>query len=311
MSEQLYLVMAVGATFVAATLFGMRMVVVSRSRKATAVLQGQLESAGVEVSAGRTDGTFGERVVSPSMARLSAVVDRYTPSGIRDATAHRLVLAGNPRGMTPELFMLIRVLATVGGAAFGYYVGVIRGPYLLGVFWVPFMGYAGYLVPGHWLDGRATKRQEAIRRDLADMIDLLTISVEAGLSFDAALLHARRGMAGPLADEIGRLLHEMQLGAPRIEAMRRLSDRTAVDELKSFVLAMVQADVFGVSVANVLRGQSLELRTKRRQRAEEKAMKTPVKLLFPMIICILPALLVVIVGPGVIRIAHIFGAPVP
>ena len=103
------------------------------------------------------------------------------------------------------------------------------------------------------------------------------------------------------------MLHEMQLGAARIDAMRRLSDRTNVDELKSFVLAMVQADVFGVSVANVLRSQSQELRTKRRQFAEEKAMKTPVKLLFPMLCCILPALLVVIVGPGVIRISHLFG----
>ena len=114
-------------------------------------------------------------------------------------------------------------------------------------------------------------------------------------------------MTGPLSEEVGRLLHEMQLGAPRVEAMRRLSERTTVEELRSFVLAMVQADVFGVSIANVLRGQSQELRTKRRQRAEEKAMKTPVKLLFPMICCIMPALLVVIVGPGVIRISHLFG----
>ena len=194
------------------------------------------------------------------------------------------------------------------GAALGYYVGLKRGPYLLGAFWIPFMAYGGYLFAGNWLDKQVTRRQDAIRRDLADMIDLLTISVEeAGLAFDAALLHARRAMTGPLSEEVGRLLHEMQLGAPRVEAMRRLSERTTVEELRSFVLAMVQADVFGVSIANVLRGQSQELRTKRRQRAEEKAMKTPVKLLFPMICCIMPALLVVIVGPGVIRISHLFG----
>ena len=140
---------------------------------------------------------------------------------------------------------------------------------------------------------------------LADTIDLLTISVEAGLAFDAALLHARRSMKGPLSEEIGRMLHEMQLGIKRSEAIRNLSARTNVQELRSFALAMVQADVFGVSVANVLRSQSQELRTKRRQRAEERAMKTPVKLLFPMIGCILPALLVLVVGPGVIRIAHV------
>lgn len=140
---------------------------------------------------------------------------------------------------------------------------------------------------------------------LADTIDLLTISVEAGLAFDGALLHARRSMKGPLSDEIGRMLHEMQLGIPRSEAMRSLSERTDVEELRSFVLAMVQADVFGVSVSNVLRSQSQELRTKRRQRAEERAMKIPVKLLFPMIACILPSLLVLVVGPGLIRISRV------
>jgi len=309
MSEA-YLFFAVGATFVATTLLGMRMLVTSRNRRGAAVLQGHLESAGFEVGMQGTDASFNTRVVSPAMSRLSALVTRYTPGGIRDSLAHRLALAGNPRGLTAEMFLLIRLACSAAGGAFGYYVGVKHGPYLLGVFWIPFMGYGGYLLAGNWLDKRVAKRQDAIRRDLADMIDLLTISVEAGLAFDAALLQARRAMAGPLSEEVGRLLHEMQLGAPRIEAMRRLSERTSVEELRSFVLAMVQADVFGVSIANVLRGQSQELRTKRRQRAEEKAMKTPVKLLFPMICCIMPALLVVIVGPGVLRIAHMFG-PTP
>jgi len=302
-----YLVLAVGATFVATALAGMRMLVSSRNRRGAAVLQGHLQSAGIDIGMQDADASFNARVVSPAMSRLSALVSRYTPVGIRDSIAHRLALAGNPRGLTAEMFLLIRFAFGAAGAAFGYYLGVKRGPYLLGAFWIPFMAYGGYLLAGNWLDKQVMRRQDAIRRDLADMIDLLTISVEAGLAFDAALLHARRAMTGPLSEEVGRLLHEMQLGAPRVEAMRRLSERTTVEELRSFVLAMVQADVFGVSIANVLRGQSQELRTKRRQRAEEKAMKTPVKLLFPMICCIMPALLVVIVGPGVIRISHLFG----
>jgi tight adherence protein C len=178
-------------------------------------------------------------------------------------------------------------------------------PHILGPFWIPLLAFVAYVAPAAALDRKAQSRQEQIRRMLADTIDLLTISVEAGLAFDAALLHARRSMKGPLSEEIGRMLHEMQLGIKRSDAMRNLSDRTNVQELRSFVLAMVQADVFGVSVANVLRSQSHELRTKRRQRAEERAMKTPVKLLFPMICCILPALLVLVVGPGAIRIAHV------
>ena len=307
MSEQAYVVVAVVATFMTAVLIGARLVVTSQNRRAVAVLQGHLESAGVDVSARRADGSFGDRVVTPTMSSVSSAISRITPVGMRDAVAQKLVLAGNPRMLTAELFLIIRLLSIVGGAAAGYYVGIATGPHLLGMFWIPFLGYAGYMAPGTWLDGRVSKRQEAIRRDLADMIDLLTISVEAGLAFDAALLHARRAMHGPLSEEVGRMLHEMQLGARRMDAMRSLSARTNVNELRSFVLAMVQADVFGVSIANVLRAQSQELRTKRRQRAEEKAMKTPVKLLFPMICCILPALLVVIVGPGAIRIAHIFG----
>jgi tight adherence protein C len=140
-------------------------------------------------------------------------------------------------------------------------------------------------------------------------MDLLTISVEAGLGFDAAMLHVRRHTAGPLAQEIGWMLHEMQLGVSRVDAFRHLSERTDVDELKGFVLALIQADVFGVSVANVLRAQSRELRIARRQRAEEKAMKVPVKLLFPMLLCIMPALFVVLVAPGVMRIVETLFGP--
>jgi tight adherence protein C len=308
MSEQAYLVLAVVGTFVTTILIGMRMVVARQGQRAAAVLEGHLQTAGIAVSPRRADGSFGERVVTPNVARLTSLVSRYTPVGMRDAVAKKLTLAGIRPSFSAELFLALRVLATAGGTALGYYLGIVRGGYLLGTFWIPFMAFGGYLALGHWLDGRVSDRQESIRRDLPDMIDLLTISVEAGLAFDAALLHARRAMTGPLSDEVGRLLHEMQLGTPRIEALRHLADRSSVQELRGFVLAMVQADIFGVSVANVLRGQSQELRTKRRQRAEEKAMKTPVKLLFPMICCIMPSLLVVIVGPGVIRISHIFGA---
>jgi tight adherence protein C len=132
-------------------------------------------------------------------------------------------------------------------------------------------------------------------------LDLLTISVEAGLGFDAALLHVRNSTRGALSEEIGRMLHEMQLGVSRVEAFRHLSERTSVDELKGFVLAMIQADVFGVSISKVLRTQATEMRVRRRQRAEENALKMPVKLLFPLLLCFLPALFVVLLAPGVIR----------
>jgi len=252
---------------------------------------------------GRSGAGFSERVIGPAVARLTRLAGHITPSGLRSGVERRLILAGSPKAWTAETVLVLQLGITIGAGILGYFVGMRGNPRVAGPFWIPLLAFVGYVVPIAILDRKAEHRQEEIRKSLADTIDLLTISVEAGLAFDASLLQARRSMKGPLSEEIGRMLHEMQLGVRRTDAMRHLSERTSVDELRSFVLAMVQADVFGVSIANVLRSQSQELRTKRRQRAEERAMKTPVKLLFPMIICILPALLVLVVGPGVIRIA--------
>ncbi|HYT26416.1 MAG TPA: type II secretion system F family protein, partial [Actinomycetota bacterium] len=164
----------------------------------------------------------------------------------------------------------------------------------------------GYFAPNIVLLNKVQRRQAQIRRALPDSIDLLTISVEAGLGFDAALAHVSRNTTGPLAEEFYRTLQEVQLGRSRGEAMRNLADRSSVPELSTFVLAMVQADVFGISVANVLRIQSREMRKKRRQMAEERAMKVPIKVLFPVLFCIFPALFVVILGPAIMRIAAAF-----
>ena len=199
----------------------------------------------------------------------------------------------------------MQLALTLGFAVLGYFIGMTGNPRILGPFWIPLLAFVAYVAPMASLDSKAQHRQEQIRRMLADTIDLLTISVEAGLAFDAALLHARHSMRG-------RSRRRSDACSTRCSSGSNEATRCAICPIGpmsrscgSFVLAMVQADVFGVSVANVLRSQSQELRTKRRQRAEERAMKTPVKLLFPMIICILPALLVLVVGPGAIRIAHV------
>jgi tight adherence protein C len=305
MSEQAYLLVGVVGTFVAVTLAAMTVMTVSRGRRSAEVLQAHLESAGIPVARHGAAASFSDRVVAPGVARFSQAAAKITPKGLRDGVARRLVLAGSSAKWTAELFLAGQLALTISLAVTGFLVGMNGERRILGPFWIPLLAFVGYILPVALLDGKAQSRQEHIRRMLADTIDLLTISVEAGLAFDAALLHARRSMKGPLSEEIGRMLHEMQLGIARSDAMRNLSDRTNVEELRSFVLAMVQADVFGVSVANVLRSQSQELRTKRRQRAEERAMKIPVKLLFPMIVCILPALLIIVVGPGVIRIFEV------
>jgi tight adherence protein C len=305
MSEQVYLLVGVVGTFVVVLLAGATMVTVSRGRRSAQVLQGQLESAGIAVAHHGAAASFSERVLAPAIARFSQTAARITPAGLRNGVARRLVLAGTSGKWTAELFLAAQWAATIGAAIGGYFVGMNGERRVLGPGWIVLLAFVAYIFPIAALDRKAQGRQEHIRRTLADTIDLLTISVEAGLAFDAALLHARRSMKGPLSDEIGRMLHEMQLGVRRTDAMRSLSNRTNVEELRSFVLAMVQADVFGVSISSVLRSQSQELRTKRRQRAEERAMKVPVKLLFPMIVCVLPALLILVVGPGVIRIADV------
>jgi tight adherence protein C len=154
------------------------------------------------------------------------------------------------------------------------------------------------------VNGRVEDRQREILRTLSDTLDLLTISVEAGLSLNASISQVVQNVPGVLSQEFARMLQEIQLGVPRSDAFRHLAERTDVDELNAFALAMIQADVFGVSIAGVLRTQAEQLRIKRRQRAEAKAQQIPVKIVFPLILCVLPSLFVVIIGPGAIRIVN-------
>ncbi|MDO9496676.1 MAG: type II secretion system F family protein, partial [Nocardioides sp.] len=165
----------------------------------------------------------------------------------------------------------------------------------------------GFFVPNLYLYQATYERSLRLQRDLPDAIDLLTISVEAGLGFDAALQQVSRNTEGPLAEEFSRVLREMQIGQGRSAALRALSERTTVPELRSFVSAMVQADAFGIPVAQVLRVQSSEMRVKRRQRAETKAQQVPVKMTVPLIFCILPCLFIAVMGPAAISAMESFG----
>jgi tight adherence protein C len=304
MSDSTLVAVAVTGTFAAVAFMGFAAVSLMRTRRAAQVVQAHLQTVGVPVATPEGSGPLSERVLEPSFGKLATAVMRLTPAGVIASLQRKVVLAGEPRGWSAGSILALQAIGIAGGAWAGYMIGIVNGPHIIGPFWILLLAFLGYMFPVSLVDRKASARQEEIRKALADTIDLLAISVEAGLAFDAALLHARRTIRGPLSDEIGRMLHEMQLGARRIDAMRHLSERSDVEELRSFILAMVQADVFGVSIANILRSQSQDLRTKRRQRAEERAMKMPVKLVFPTVVCVLPALLTVVVGPGVIRIAH-------
>jgi tight adherence protein C len=150
------------------------------------------------------------------------------------------------------------------------------------------------------------KRQDVLRRGLADALDMLTVCVEAGQGFDASILHVARSIEGPVAGEFARVLAEIQIGKSRGDAFTSLAARTKVPEIQTFVTALVQADRLGLPIGSVLREQSKQMRLIRRQRAEEKAQKVPIKILFPMLLCIFPALFIVIIGPGAIRMINTF-----
>ncbi len=165
----------------------------------------------------------------------------------------------------------------------------------------------GYLAPNLYLYQKAYDRSARLVRELPDAIDLMTISVESGLGFDAAVQQVAKNTEGPLAEEFSRMLREMQIGAGRAEALRGLAARTNVPDLNSFVSAMIQADAFGIPIAQVLRVQSSEMRVKRRQRAEEKAQQVPVKITIPLIFCILPTLFIAVIGPAVVNIVSNLG----
>jgi tight adherence protein C len=248
---------------------------------------------------------FDQRVLMPAVNRLSGLGRRLSPAGQTDRIRRRLDLAGNPPGWDVDRVYAFKVVGLIAGAVLGGLLSLAFGTSALaGIGITLILAAVGLLTPNIVLMQVSQTRQQQIQKDLPDALDLLSISVEAGLGFDAALSQVARNTVGPLADEFFRVLQEMQIGTGRTGAMRALGERTTVPELRGFVTAMVQADAFGVPIANVLRVQAAEMRVKRSQRAEEQAQKVPVKILFPLIFCILPALFIVVIGPAGITIVR-------
>ncbi len=293
-------VIAVGVLVAAASIYVGNGVVASRQNSGSRL-------ASLRTRSETLDDGFSERALAPMVQGLGRIVLRFTPSGWIGRAQHKLVLAGWADRMDGTTWAAIRIIAVV--AAFLLWVVVqsfIDGfNTKLIVFGV--LMFFGVFGPVSRLNSRISDRRKAMERQLPDVIDLLVISVEAGLGFDAALGRVVQNVPGDLSNEFSRTLQETRVGVSRVEALRSLAERTDVDDLNSFILALIQADQFGVSIARVLRVQAEEMRIRRRQRAQEKAFKAPVKLVFPLVLFIFPALFVVILGPAALTIAEVLG----
>jgi tight adherence protein C len=307
MSNMMLLVGMVAAFASVLVFSGFAYAALADKRRAVRFLEAQVGVTGTNLREQELAAPFSERALLPLLNGVGLIVRKVTPRDFAARLDRKLALAGAPEGWDVQKIMatkMIMALMAVLPAAvialsekFSGGIGILFGLCTVGM---------GFLLPDIALIGKGKNRQEEIQRSLPDTIDLLTIMVEAGLGFNAGLSHVTEHVHGPLSEEFGRMLHEMRLGVARKQAFRNLRDRTEVDELNSFITAMVQAETFGVSTTNVLRAQSKDLRTKRRQRAETKAQKLGVKLLFPLIFCIMPALFVVTLGPAAITIVEEF-----
>jgi len=239
------------------------------------------------------EGSAGERVLLPVLGSFFRAMRRITPVGVVEAMQRRVALAG--LNVRPELVGLAKV-ALAAAAFFG--VWTVTDDRFIALL----AGVAGFITPDSLIASVARERQDRILIALPQVIDQLRMSVEAGVGFEAAVGRAAKAGTGPLAQELRHTLQEMQIGASRSEALQHLAARNDVAELRTFVTAVSQSEDYGIPVAHVLRVQADELRLRRKQRAEERAMKIPVKMVFPLVLCIFPSLMIVLMGPAALRI---------
>ena len=248
-----------------------------------------------------------ERLLAPVMAGFTRFGGRLNPPDYVESVRQKHIKAGINSADKVERFLALRVLGFVSIPFWLAFTFIVNPLGLKGMMQLAFAGLGclvGAIGPSSRLNAKVTARQKSIQRGLPDVMDLLVISVEAGLGFEQALDRVISNVPGELAEEFARVLGETQAGSSRSDALRHLQDRIDTPEIRSFVLAMIQADTFGVSIGRVLRAQADEMRIKRRQTAQEKAQKAPVKMMIPMVLCIFPALFVVVLGPAIINISR-------
>jgi len=245
-----------------------------------------------------------DRIFVPILRKISEFLTRYTPQKTLESTTRMLELAGNPRNMRAAEFMAIRIGFTIfmGALIFLMMTRISSAPINKRLLYTVGACVLGWVLPWMYLKSKADRRKDAVIKKLPDALDLMTICVDAGLVFNAAMQKVDEKWDDPLANEFGRVIHEMQLGKSRRQALRDMADRTDVPDVTSFIAAIIQADQLGVGIGKVLRIQSEQMRVRRRQRAEEKAQQAPIKMMFPMVFLIFPSIFLVLLGPALFQV---------
>ena len=249
---------------------------------------------------------FRERVVMPASARLAAIPLKLNPRTNIDAIGVRLLAAGLAQRISPSSFLAIKGGTMVGAVLLGLLLAALIS-FASAIILIPVLGAIGFVGPDFVLSSRISKRRELVRSALPDALDLLAVSVEAGLGFDGAVTKLTEHMDGPLVEEFGLMLSEIRMGESRQTALKSMATRVGAPELSAFVRAVVQADQLGISLGRILRVQAADTRLRRQAAAEEKAMKAPIKMLFPTVLFIFPAMFVVLLGPALMNIMRVLG----
>jgi tight adherence protein C len=271
----------------------------------TAGPEARLKQLGAPPRPRAMDSPFSDRVLVPVLDTFTRMIVQLLPQKFVDRTSHQLVAAGRPMSTQAFFTTLVVTSILVPFAVLSLILLSNNGQFSAMAALLMIVAVAlGVVGPLLWLRRRARARQTVIWKSLADAFDLVTVSVEAGLGLDAALRQVSQKLRGPLADEIGQMLREVGMGRPRREALEDLAERTDVPEVTTFVNAVIQAEQLGTSLGRVLRAQAMTLRVRRRQRAEEMARKAPVKLVFPLVLCVMPSFFIVTIGPVFVRLVN-------
>jgi tight adherence protein C len=278
--------------------------VTAPARERQSLLTRATQYGRMRVIHGREFPRFRDRVLGPAVTKLAALMLKINPRTSIDGVSAKLMSAGM-RKTSPSAFLAAKAFFGLIGLVFGIVVASSMSG-TLGLLIIVLLTAIGFFVPSYFVFVRARRRQESVSADLPDALDLLAVSVEAGLGFDGAIAKLTEHMEGDLIDEFEFALGEMRVGEGRAEALKKMAERVPAHEMASFVRAIVQADQLGISLGRLLRVQATDARLKRQAAAEEKAMKAPIKMLFPMVLFIFPAMFIVILGPAFLNLGQLF-----